>query len=102
MAADIGKVYPPEIQLLRKEVEVQGDLLNEERLERKTEIDHLRLQLETFKRLFEEIRPGFLKQFSKAYEQEKQNWNPELEKKDTAWIPIPIHFLSYQKSPTFD
>ena len=84
MTADIGKVYPPEIQLLKKEVEVQGDLQNEERLERKTEIDHLRLQLETLKRIFEQTQPGFLKKFNKAYEQEKLNWNPELEKKETA------------------
>jgi hypothetical protein len=46
MAADVGKVYPADLALLRKELEVQGELLNQERLERRTEIERLRQELE--------------------------------------------------------
>ena len=82
MVADIGKIYPPEVHLIKKEIEVQGDLLNQERLERKSEIDQLRLEVETLKKMFEQIHPGFLKKFEETYTQEKQTWNPELEKKE--------------------
>jgi len=82
MAADIGKVYPTDVHLLKKEMEVQGELLNQERLERKLEVDRLRLELVSLKRLFEEIHPGFLSRFEKTYEEERLTWNPELEKKE--------------------
>lgn len=49
MAADIGKVYPTEVHLLKKELEVQGDLLSQERKARQEEIDSLREQLKTMK-----------------------------------------------------
>ena len=81
MMTERGRVYPPEIHLLKKELEVQGELLSQERLERRAEIDRLRLELETLKKLFEEIHPGFLKRFDRFYIQEKNTWNPELEKK---------------------
>ena len=81
MAADVGKVYPPELALLRKELETQGELLNRERLERKEEVDRLRLELETLKCLLEELEPGFLKRYEALYAREKQSWDPELEKK---------------------
>lgn len=81
MATERGKVYPTEIHLLKKEIEVQGDLLNQECLERKADIDRLRLELNTLKELFEQIHPGFQKRLEEVYEQEKQTWDPELEKK---------------------
>jgi hypothetical protein len=49
MAADIGKVYPADLQLLQKELEIQGELLNQERLERKADIERLRLELEALR-----------------------------------------------------
>ena len=87
MATLVGRVYPLEIRLLKKEIEVQGDLLNHERLERKAEIDHIRLELNALKRLFEQIHPGFQKRFGKVYDQAKHTWNPELERKE---IPPPL------------
>jgi hypothetical protein len=82
MAADVGKVYPPEVHLLKKELEVQGELLTQERLDRKAEVDRLRLELDTLKRLFEESEPGFLKRFDRLYAQETRTWDPELERKE--------------------
>ncbi len=81
MVADPGRVYPPEIHLLKKEIEVQGELLSQERLERKTEVDYLRLEINTLKELFEQIHPGFLKRLENLYKVERQTWNPELQKK---------------------
>lgn len=80
MAADKGRVYPQELHLLQKEIEVQGDLLNQEQLERQSEIDDLRLELNALKRQFEQLYPGFLKDFAKFYEREKEIWNPDLNK----------------------
>lgn len=80
MAADIGKVYPPEIHLIHKEIEVQGELIQSERLERKTEIDQIRLELKALKHLLEEMQPGFLERFETLFIKEKQSWNPELER----------------------
>lgn len=80
MAADVGKVYPIDVSLLRKEIEVQGDLISQERLERRTEIDRLRLELDTLKRLFERMQPGFLAQFNEIYARERETWNPDFEK----------------------
>ncbi len=79
MAADIGRVYPPEIHLLKKEIEIQGDLLNQEILERKEEIDLLRLEFNSFKHLLEELQPGFLEKFERIYNLEKNSWNPEFD-----------------------
>lgn len=59
MAADIGKVYPTEFHLLKKELEVQGDLLNEERLERQIEMEHLKMEIESIKNEFH-YQPGFI------------------------------------------
>lgn len=79
MAANVGKVYPSDVYLLKKEIEVQGELLNREYLERKTDIDYLRLEVRTLVRLLDQINPGFEKQWHELYEEEKQTWNPEAE-----------------------
>ncbi len=79
MAADVGKVYPSDVYLLKKEIEVQGELLNREYLERKTDIDLLRLEVKALVRLLDQINPGFEKQWHQLYEEEKQIWNPETE-----------------------
>ncbi|MGK5081803.1 hypothetical protein WDW37_00735 [Bdellovibrionota bacterium FG-1] len=69
-----------DIQLLKKQIETQGEFLNHEHLERRAEIDQLRIELNTLKRLFEQIHPGFHKKYEEMYRQQKQEWNPELEK----------------------
>lgn len=75
--AEIGIVYPPEVHMLKKALEVQGELLNQERLERKTEVDRLRLEVESLKRLFEEFHPGFLERYARIYSEKEKTWNPE-------------------------
>lgn len=52
--ADVGKVYPTDVHLLKKELEVLGELFENERQERKIEIDRLRLEMNAIKRILEE------------------------------------------------
>jgi hypothetical protein len=78
--ADLGKVYPLDIQILRKELEIQGDLFNQERLDRRAETDHLVLELNTLKKFLAEIFPNFQERFQFCYESEKQNSNPEVKR----------------------
>lgn len=78
--ADVGKIYPADLHLLKKELEVQGELLTTERMERKTEVDELRLEVEALKKLLDRMNPGFLRSFEAAYAEERQRFNPELRK----------------------
>jgi len=55
--ADVGKVYPADIQLLQKQIEVQGELISRERLEREADVERLRIELSTLKSLLEERFP---------------------------------------------
>lgn len=80
MAADVGKVYPTDIELLKRQLETQGEQCARERLERKAEVDRLRLEVEALKRALDRMSPGFLKRFDEAYADERREWNPELEK----------------------
>lgn len=57
MAADIGKVYPTEIHLLSKEIEIQGELISLEKTERQTEIEELRKELNQVKQVIERSLP---------------------------------------------
>lgn len=57
MAADIGKVYPAEIHLLTKEIEVQGELISQEKFERQSEIEQLREDLNQVKQVIERRLP---------------------------------------------
>lgn len=79
--ADVGKIYPTDFHLLKKELEVQGELLSTERVERKAEIDQLRLELETLKRLIDLLHPGTRADFDRIYAEQRQVFNPELRKK---------------------
>lgn len=78
MTADIGKVYPKDIQALRSQLGALGELLDRERLERMAEIDELRLELQAMKKLGEELTPGFSQKFEQTLHQERWRWNPEL------------------------
>jgi hypothetical protein len=73
-------VRAAEIQLLKKEIEVQGELLSAEQGERRAEVDQLRLEIETLKKLMDRMSPGFLKEYEKFYREERQRFNPELGK----------------------
>jgi hypothetical protein len=69
-----------EIELLKNELLVQGELLERERLDRKTETDHLKLEVRTLKKLIDQGTPGFLAKFQSLYASERENYDPELEK----------------------
>ena len=73
-------VQPPfslsEVHLLKKEIEAQGDFLNQERLDRATEIDRLRMEMEAIKESLQELLPEFLELFENRYGELLQNFNP--------------------------
>jgi hypothetical protein len=56
LMADVGKVYPTDVHLLKKELEVLGEIFEKDRQDRKIEIDRLRLELDALKRLLGEKR----------------------------------------------
>jgi hypothetical protein len=69
----------PEIDtaLLLKEIETQGELFIQEKLERKAEIDRLRLELEALKVSIGNLIPDFREEFEKNYQDLLQNFDPE-------------------------
>jgi hypothetical protein len=68
---------PTEINLLKKEIEIQGEMLASERAERRAEVDQLRLEIETLKKVLESRHPGFKNEFAVAYQEECQSFNPD-------------------------
>jgi hypothetical protein len=66
-----------EIDLLKKGLENLGDTLVNERLERKAEVDKLRLQLEAIRRTLERHLPDFVAQYEKTYRDLVQYYDPE-------------------------
>ncbi|HUP57646.1 MAG TPA: hypothetical protein VM598_09360 [Bdellovibrionota bacterium] len=80
--AEIGRVYPTDIQRLRRELEAQGELLMQERLDRKAEVDELSLEIEALKQLLARMHPGFLARYQETLVEERRIWNPELRKRE--------------------
>lgn len=70
-------IRPGEIRLLKKEIEAQGDFLNQERLERVTEVDQLKIEIEAIKESLREVFPDFLDIFERSYGKILQTYNPE-------------------------
>ncbi len=58
MAPDPGKVYPQDLHLLQKELEAQGELLNQEIAERKADIERLRQEIEDLRELLAQRKAG--------------------------------------------
>ena len=82
VASLLSMATPPkmalsEIQLLQREIEAQGEWLNRERLERKTETDRLRLEVETLKRILSRLHPEFAAEIGAMSEQVRQEYDPE-------------------------
>jgi hypothetical protein len=69
-----------QIEILKQENLVQGELLENERLERKAEVGRLKIEIQTLKKLLNEISPGFLAKYDDLYANERQRFDPELEK----------------------
>jgi len=69
-----------QIQTLKQELLVQGEQLESETLGRKAEVDRLKIEVQTLKKLLDELQPGFLAKYDKLYATERQSFDPELEK----------------------
>jgi hypothetical protein len=68
-----------EIQLLQREIEAHGEWLSREGLERKTDTDRLRMELEALKRVISRLHPEFLEAFQDEMEVVRLEFNPETE-----------------------
>jgi len=69
-----------EIETIKQELLIQGEQLDSEILGRKAEVDRLKIEVQTFKKLLDELQPGLLARFEKLYASERQQFDPELEK----------------------
>ncbi len=70
-------INPSEIQLLKKEIEAQGEFLSSERLERKAEIDQLKIELESITRTLDRMVAGFQPVFKQMKAEMIQSFDPE-------------------------
>jgi hypothetical protein len=68
-----------EIETLKQELLVQGEQLESEILGRKSELGRLKLEVQTLKKLLDELQPGFLQRYEKQYAVERQRFDPELD-----------------------
>jgi hypothetical protein len=69
-----------QIETLKQELIVQGEQLENEVLARKAEIGRLKIEIQTLKKLLDEQQPGFTAKYEKLYANERQSFDPELEK----------------------
>lgn len=67
----------PDLELLLKELENQGEILEREQIERKAEIDHLRLELEAIRTTLKVLLPEFARRYDTTYDDLLQRFDPE-------------------------
>jgi hypothetical protein len=69
-----------QIETLKQELLVQGEQLENEVLSRKAEVGRLKIEIQTLKKLLDELQPGFMAKYDKLYSDERLSFDPELEK----------------------
>ncbi len=75
------KLALSEIQLLQREIEAHGEWLSRKELDRKTDTDRLRTELEALKRVISKLHPDFAKAFREEMEVVRLEFNPEIERR---------------------
>lgn len=68
---------PADLHLLKKEIEAQGEFLNQERLDRTSDIDRLRIELASLKATLEKLVPEFSRTYEEVFSEKLQSFNPE-------------------------
>ena len=63
---------------MQTETEAQGELLAKERIERKAEVDSLRIEIEALKKTLQELLPDFIMRYRSTYKEQIQSYNPDL------------------------
>lgn len=70
--------YPDhDLNLLRKEIESIGELLNQEKLERRSEIDLLKMKFEALKKSIGQELSNFREKYEEIEKELVQNFDPE-------------------------
>jgi len=77
LMANPQKLAISETQLLQREIEAQGEWLNREKLDRKTETDRLRVELEALRRIMQKLHPEFSQWYRDELEAVRLEFNPE-------------------------
>ncbi len=75
--ATTAKMALSEIQLLQREIEAHGEWLSREQLDRKTETDRLRMEIETLKRILTRLHPEFISLYRMELDKVRIDFNPE-------------------------
>lgn len=66
-----------ELQLIKKEIEAQGEFQSQERIERKTDIDSLRIELQALRETLGALLPEFQSTYSRTYDRLLRQFDPE-------------------------
>lgn len=71
------QITQADLQLIRKEIEAQGEFFNQEKLERVAELDRVRIELETIRVVLGKLLPEFKEEYKKAESRLLKEFNPE-------------------------
>jgi hypothetical protein len=66
-----------EWNLLSREIEIQGEIFEAERLRLRSEIDHLKLQNVALRRTLTQLDPAFAHHFRNVYDDLLRHYDPE-------------------------
>ncbi len=80
------QISPQEFHLFKKEVESLGEDITEEKLERRLQVNHLKVELEVIKQVLAQHWPDFLEQCEKTYSKILLEYNPEMNSSETRKI----------------
>jgi hypothetical protein len=69
-----------EVNFIKQEIDALGELLKSERLDRKTEIDLLQIDIQTLKKTLEALIPGFNQVYKNTYSEIVLNFDPEAQR----------------------
>lgn len=73
-------INPSDIQLIRKEIETLGESWDKDRLERRSEIDRLRMEVHAIRDALIALIPRFDEAYRKSYNELLQSFDPEAER----------------------
>lgn len=71
------KISPGEIQLIEKELEALGESWEKERLERRSEIDGLKVEVQAIRKALGSALPEFDRAYQQTYQDQLRAFDPE-------------------------
>lgn len=74
-------IHPGDLHLLKKEIETLGESWDQDRLERRSEIDRLRMEVHAIRDALGALVPRFTDAYNESYNELLQTFDPEAERK---------------------